>query len=127
MSAGGVTTAPTTDTSTNLDQNHHHHEPGTTNPQFSKTTAFGSDELTTYQRPSDSIEYAPVAGRDDTIGTTYNSITHHGDTHDPSQHTPRGSHGSHGKGEGGLKGTLHKIADKLHPYNKDIEVSSCGH
>ena len=43
-----------------------------------------------------------------------------------SHHHRRGSHGSHGNGhenEHGIKKILHNIADKVHPYNTQVEVS----
>lgn len=56
------------------------------------------------------------------IRTSREDNTHHDGVY-ASTTTRRGSHGSQGKSAGGIKGVLHKIADKVHPYNTQLEVS----
>jgi len=130
MSTGGVTnTTSTTDTSTGFNSHQTHHEPGSSAHQYGDSTQYGDNALTgthdvsSHRTQDDSIEYAPVGGSTNPVGTTHDNTTHYGDVHD-SAHKRRGSHGSQGKSEGGLKGTLHKIVDKIHPYNTHVEVRS---
>lgn len=46
----------------------------------------------------------------------------HTGTEEHHHHHRRESHGSH-EGEHGIKKILHKVEEKLHPYNVEVEVS----
>lgn len=85
----------------------------------------------------DAVQFAPVTNTvsnadPDSINpssTVHSHGSEHTSGHDNEHehqraHHRRGSHGSQGKGEGGIKGVLHKLKDKVHPYDTNVEVSS---